>query len=342
MFLCLIVGSPALAHTPAGGIIGDHSLGARPNGALLGTVTTPIADVPRKVQAVVSDAGENAQNSLAANPWIWANAIAATFVLVFLWRKRFFRAGSLSRGRRVADLAWYFWFACAAMVWLSSSVAVGAAASLRDVSLGQMLGSLKAQSVLYLSGYGASLAVGLVLVRLVRGAAPEAGLTAPRKAFGPGVLAFAAAWPLVASAGLLAAFVHRVATGQPPNPVAHDTLKALVENSSNPWAWTLAGLAVIAAPIQEEIVYRAFGQSAILAATGRPWVAVLATSVIFTCAHVVGPQPVPWYAAVAIFTLSVCMGAAFERSKSLIVPILMHILFNATNVAMVVLPQFSQ
>jgi hypothetical protein len=221
------------------------------------------------------------------------------------------------------------------MVWLSLGLGLEAGTGISGMSLGQLVGSVKAQAVLLSCGYAASLAVGLLLVRLVAMSAPEAGLTMGRRSVGAGFIGFVCAWPLVMTVSAVAVWSHTVATGAKPDPIAHETLQTLADHPESVWAWLLTALAVLAAPVQEEIVYRGFAQSAVLAATQRPWLAVLATSTIFTAAHVVGDKPVPWYAGVAIFALSVCMGVAFERSRSLLVPIIMHVLFNAANVAMV-------
>jgi membrane protease YdiL (CAAX protease family) len=45
----------------------------------------------------------------------------------------------------------------------------------------------------------------------------------------------------------------------------------------------------------------------------------------------------PWYAVAVVTVLSICMGVAFERTRDLSTPIVMHILFNAGNVAMALL-----
>ena len=40
----------------------------------------------------------------------------------------------------------------------------------------------------------------------------------------------------------------------------------------------------------------------------------------------------PWYAIAVLFVLGWILGFAFEKSKSIGVPILIHVLFNAANV----------
>jgi membrane protease YdiL (CAAX protease family) len=53
---------------------------------------------------------------------------------------------------------------------------------------------------------------------------------------------------------------------------------------------------------------------------------------VFAVAH--RTAGVPWYAIVTLFVLSVCLGAAFERWRSIGVPIAMHMAFNAGNVVL--------
>lgn len=265
---------------------------------------------------------------------LWGHVAAAVMIVLVCWKKGFFRAGGLSRGRRANEHPWFLYFACGIMVWLSFSLAAAAGAGISGVSLGQMLGSVKAQAVVLLCGYGASLAVGCILVRLVRTSAPESGLGLGAKGIRSGLGGGLLAWPIVTSIGLGGAFVHHAVTGEAPDKIAHETLRSLIDHRGSPWAWTLAALAVFAAPVQEEIIYRGFGQTAVLGATGRPWVAVLGVSLLFAAVHTTGPQPVPWHAAAAIFALSVCMGIAFERSRNLLTPIIMHIMFNGANVGL--------
>ena len=53
--------------------------------------------------------------------------------------------------------------------------------------------------------------------------------------------------------------------------------------------------------------------------------------------HFVGGGPVPWHALPPLFTLSIGIGIAFERTRGLATPITMHVLFNAANIAVAIL-----
>lgn len=222
------------------------------------------------------------------------------------------------------------------MIWLSFGVAMGAYMGVSGGGGGKGLpAEARAQALTVGFGYVVSLGVAGLLVHLVRASAPSSGFTASRRAAAQGLGGFLAAWPLIVVATSVATWVHTRVTGAEPDMIAHQTLRQLVDHPHDPWAWLLCGLAVVAAPLQEEIIYRGFLQSAVLRILGRPWIAVVLTSLVFAGVHTIGQSAVPWYAAVAIFTLSVCMGAAFERTRSLLAPIIMHMLFNGANVAMV-------
>jgi len=93
---------------------------------------------------------------------------------------------------------------------------------------------------------------------------------------------------------------------------------------------------VLGAPIVEELVYRVFIQSAIIRVIGGVWPGVLITAGIFAAVHRIGDpeSAVPWVALAPIFVLGLAMGIAYERTKRVGVPILMHMAFNAVNVGM--------
>ncbi len=57
------------------------------------------------------------------------------------------------------------------------------------------------------------------------------------------------------------------------------------------------------------------------------WVSIVATSFAFTAVHE------PWTMPV-IFILSMCLGYAYDRTKNLWVPMIIHASFNAVSVAM--------
>lgn len=94
--------------------------------------------------------------------------------------------------------------------------------------------------------------------------------------------------------------------------------------------WSLAVsivlMAVVVAPLAEELLFRGLVQSTIRSWVGRPWAAVGLTSVFFAVIH----QNVEHWPA--LFVLGAGMGYAYERSGSLWQPILIHVLFNGTTI----------
>jgi membrane protease YdiL (CAAX protease family) len=135
---------------------------------------------------------------------------------------------------------------------------------------------------------------------------------------------------LLANAGLI----------DPVDPLAHDTLRELVASGRDGSWWAVIGLVVIATPIAEEILYRGVLQTGVRANLGvsadrrtarLDWFAVAVVSVLFTLVHY---PAVPAHALIVLFALSVAMGLAYERTGRLLVPVVMHIGFNALNIAM--------
>jgi len=88
-----------------------------------------------------------------------------------------------------------------------------------------------------------------------------------------------------------------------------------------------AGLIV---PVFEELLFRGFFQTSLRSLSDSPWVAIVSSSVFFAILH--PPTHIP-----ALFMLSVGLGYAYERSGSLLRPVLMHIFFNGLSVAMTLL-----
>jgi membrane protease YdiL (CAAX protease family) len=92
----------------------------------------------------------------------------------------------------------------------------------------------------------------------------------------------------------------------------------------------LVGLAVVLAPLFEEILFRGIG----LPLLARKWgvaPAVVAVSVIFAAVHFHLPSMMP------LFVVAVAFSLAYIQSGSIVVPIVMHALFNGVNVAMLMM-----
>jgi ABC-2 type transport system permease protein len=92
----------------------------------------------------------------------------------------------------------------------------------------------------------------------------------------------------------------------------------LVGRSVPSW---LVALAVVAAPIFEEFIFRGLVFGGLRRSLGL-WPAILASSAIFAIVH-------PAIAAVPVFGLGVCAALVYERTGFLLAPMLVHAVYNA-------------
>jgi membrane protease YdiL (CAAX protease family) len=148
-----------------------------------------------------------------------------------------------------------------------------------------------------------------------------------------GGLGLLIAAPALLTASFLAAIVFSLFTGRAPSPIAHDTLKAISEQRRDPWVAGLIATAVLFGPMLEELLFRAFIQSALLKATGRAWPAILITSLLFMAAHIGSVKSDDTQALFPLLVFGMVLGIAYERTRRIWVPITMHMLFNVANVA---------
>jgi len=155
-----------------------------------------------------------------------------------------------------------------------------------------------------------------------------------------GAVCFLLAFPVVLLGSSIATQVAD-ALGSPTAEVAHDTLAEMAANRDSPWTWLAVATVVLVVPVFEEVLYRGLIQSGVRRVVPSAWLAVFITSAGFAAMHfsLIGSQGAATAAVafVTLFLLSVCLGAAFERTRRIGVPIVMHGLFNAAMIAMVFL-----
>lgn len=84
--------------------------------------------------------------------------------------------------------------------------------------------------------------------------------------------------------------------------------------------WLILGVCILV-PIAEELLFRGIVQGE-LSKTMSPWLAVVFQAILFSAFHM---QPVQ---SVYVFLPGLAMGLAYMASRSILVPILMHMLFN--------------
>ena len=137
---------------------------------------------------------------------------------------------------------------------------------------------------------------------------------------GGSLLALAAAYPVLM---LVQAMVLGVSGGQMQ---PQDVVQFLQEAKSPRDRFAVMTMAVVIAPVAEEIIFRGYLYPAGKRFVG-PFSSVVATSLLFAVLHGHAAS-VP-----ALFTLAVCLALAYEKTGTLLVPMAMHAVFNAISVA---------
>lgn len=118
--------------------------------------------------------------------------------------------------------------------------------------------------------------------------------------------------------------VKQVKDGAMPDQTSQETVRAYRETTDATFRWLMALMAVIVAPLTEELIFRGFAYGIMKRFTDR-WFAMLFTAVIFSVFHMhLGT-------AVELFVLGLAFALAYEWTGCLLVPIFMHMLFNGWN-----------
>jgi len=298
-------------------------------------------DVDRAIEATTETVTQSASRFgtlVSSDPWFWGHVIGAIVVVVSLVFADVIRPGSLERaGKRSLDPhSPILLLLCGATV-IGAMMVGGAFVSLLKPEWRGVHETTQATAVVMGLQYAFAIVIAVLLARLVATSAKSSGLAFTARSLPWGLVGGVLAWPAVIAASLGFVAVHRHLGYAQPDVLGHDTLRQISENRNDPWAWGLAFMAIVAAPIVEEIVYRGFLQSALLKMFGSPWVAIILTSTAFGAVHMVGAQSVQWYSAATVGVLGLCCGIAFEHRKEIGVPIMMHVLFNLTNVVLALL-----
>lgn len=263
-------------------------------------------------------------------------AFAASVLI--LWRKDIIRPGSFRRRgqRNPGPWPWWLWILCTFVVFFTqgafASLAISALASLAKSN------SDLAQAIAGLVGATAGAAAGILLLRLLVNSTPlpssatGLGLRVRPRDILIGILALLAAYPIVQATFTVAAAISTLITGASPQPIAHETLRT-IQASPSPLVITLLALvAVLGAPIVEEVLFRVFLQTAALRITRSAWASILITSALFALVHLGGGvQNSEAHVLAPLFVLGAAMGVAYERTRRIAVPIAMHMAFNAIN-----------
>jgi membrane protease YdiL (CAAX protease family) len=142
-----------------------------------------------------------------------------------------------------------------------------------------------------------------------------------------------AVWPLMLGMLLLTVGIGKLVFGPDFEITKHEELESLTKYPQ--WSIRLAVLfaAIVVAPLSEELLFRGLFQTGFRNLCQKPWVAIIAASVIFAMAH---PNREHWP---ALFVLAIGLGYAYEKSGSLFQSIFMHAMFNGTMIAATLLQQ---
>ncbi len=117
--------------------------------------------------------------------------------------------------------------------------------------------------------------------------------------------------------------------GNLPDPGTQETVQAFEKSGSPAFRIMLSFMAIVTAPITEELIFRGFLYGVIKRNTDR-WFAAVFTAVIFSVVHMhTGSAP-------QLCMLGLGLAIAYEHSGCLLVPIFMHMMFNAWNIGMLV------
>ena len=264
-------------------------------------------------------------------------AIASVLVFIVLWLAGGIGPGALAKSglRDVSAHHAPMWLFAGLLVftaWAFAAKALGR----QDWLPGGNPGSFLGQARVYLATYTLAAIVAIGMIHLFSRNASAAGLRLRPGDLIIGLACLALAYPVIELASSGAITAHEWISNESTRPIAHDTLLTITTNFHNPWVWALIGAVVIGAPIVEETIYRVFLQTAMLRWFGSPWLAILISATAFTAMHYgfdqKGNEIMPYYSLAPLFVLAVAMGLAFERTRRIGVPIVMHIGFNALNV----------
>jgi membrane protease YdiL (CAAX protease family) len=177
---------------------------------------------------------------------------------------------------------------------------------------------------------GALLAQVPVVVLVLRAAQRSAGRMRWPEAALLGAATAVVAFPVVAVTAIAGSALRERLTGVPTDVIAHDTLRLIVEAPSV-WTTMLSLLAIVGAPVTEEVLYRGLGHGFLAALGAGAWTRIVVVSAFFALAHWASVAPP---ALAALFVLGISFGWVREKSGTLLAPIVAHALFNAANVAL--------
>lgn len=267
---------------------------------------------------------------------LWILLISNALVIALLFAGGLLVPGGFAKAglRDVTPMPAALWLFAGLVVFLAWHSAASVVAASGWIQNSQ-LDDFQRKVVVHLAGYVFGIVAGIGMLFILKRSAPDAGMKLSGLDVPVGLGCFMLAYPFIELAAMTGVALYtQLSDGGTPPRIAHPVLQSLTENPKDLWAWGMVAGAVIGAPFVEELIYRVFLQGALLRITKSPWIAILITSIIFALMHRMGETPVPWHALLPIFAVGIACGVAYERTRRVGVPIMIHACFNALNVVL--------
>ncbi len=148
------------------------------------------------------------------------------------------------------------------------------------------------------------------------------------------VIGFVVFTPLALITSGVAHFLFSSIGWEDPNEMGHETLTLIQNAEFSTYLVVVVLAATFGAGVVEEVVFRGLLLPSVAHFFGgsSAWSAIFTTSVIFSALHI---GSVPLSALLGLIVLSVGLCLARVKSGGVFAPIVIHILFNAFNIAFV-------
>ena len=144
------------------------------------------------------------------------------------------------------------------------------------------------------------------------------------------VLNLVSVWPLVTGMLLVVMYMGSYFGGEDFQMQQNVGLEVLLKYDN---IWLRIFMIVFAAgitPVFEELLFRGLFQTMLRSFNVGAWRSIFLTSIVFAALHPAMHFP-------ALLVLSVCMGYSYEKSGSLLRPIIIHLLFNSVSITFALL-----